>query len=123
MKNDELDRKAAKRLFRGKLLTVVGCALALAALVTLVLLVWQKGNQQADTSDFDGTVVDRLADYTESLQGSLPRFRLSVEADDGKRFIVKVDPSVYESAKVGMRIKRRAGQIVLIDTEGKNPGK
>ena len=123
MKNDELDRKAEKRLFRGKLLTVVGCGLALAGLVTLVLLVWQKGSQRADTSDFDGRVVDRLADYTESLQGSVPRFRLSVEADDGKRFIVKVDPSVYESAKVGMRIKRRGGQIVLIETDSKRPSK
>jgi hypothetical protein len=43
--------------------------------------------------------------------------RLLVESQDHKRFTVKVDPNVYESAKVGMRIKSRAGQIVLIEPE------
>jgi hypothetical protein len=123
MKKDHLSAKTEKRLSKEKLLTALVAALVVAMVGALVLLVWQKGSQRADTSDFDGRIVDRLADYTESLQGSVPRFRLSVETDDGKRFIVKVDQSLYESAKVGMRIKRRAGQIVLIETGSKSPGK
>ena len=89
----------------------------------MALLVWQKATQRVDTSDFDGTIVDRWAVYPESKYSPQPLFRLSVESQDGKRFTVKVDPAVYESAKVGMRIKRRSGQIVLIDSELKQTGK
>jgi hypothetical protein len=124
MKKDKLRRSAERRVFRERALTVVAGVLILAALVTLILLFWQKGSQRVDTSDFDGRIVDRWADYRESAtRGSQPYFRLTVAGDDGKQFTMKVDPSVYESAKVGMRIKRRAGQIVLIETELKSPGK
>ena len=70
--------------------------------------------------DYEGRIVDRWADYSEGDQGSHPYFRLRVESDDGKRFTVKVDPNVYESARVGMRIKNRSGQIVLIDSQQTN---
>jgi hypothetical protein len=66
-------------------------------------------------TDYEGIIVDRWGYYNESQEGTRPRLRLVVETDDGKRLIVKVDPSVYESAKVGMRIKSRSGQVVLID--------
>lgn len=124
MKKSELRDRAEKRLFREKLLTTIAGVLIVAAVVTVVLLVWQKGSQRVDTSDFDGRIVDRWAGYDESsTRGSRPYFRLTVAGDDDKQFTVRVDPSVYESAKVGMRIKRRAGQIVLIDSGGKSPGK
>ncbi len=116
-------RTTEKRLFREKLLTMFVAIIVAAMVGTLVLLVWQKGSQRVDTSDFDGRIIDRWADYTESEYGSEARFRLSVEADDGKHFTVKVGPSMYESAKVGMRVQRRAGQIVLIETAGKSSGK
>lgn len=89
----------------------------MAMLAALVLLVWQKTTQRADTSDYEGRIVERWGDYAETNEGSRPRFRLLVESQDGKRFTVKVDPNTYESAKVGMRIKSSAGQIVLIDAE------
>jgi hypothetical protein len=126
MKKDELRRNAEKRLFKEKLLTVFVAAFVMAMVGVLVLLVWQKGGQRVDTSDFDGRIVDRWAGYDESsTRGSRPYFRLTVAGDDGKQFTVRVDPSVYESAKVGMRIKRRMGQIVLIDTgtSARSPGK
>jgi hypothetical protein len=92
-----------------------------AAFVVLVtawlgLLVWQKTTQRVDTSDYEGTIVDRWADYTESRYVPEPRFRLVVEGQDGKRFTVKVDANTYESSRVGMRIRSRAGQVVLIDS-------
>jgi hypothetical protein len=71
-------------------------------------------------SDYEGKIVDRWADYSSTTQGARPFFRLVVESDDGKRFTVSVDPNVYESAKVGMRVRSRAGQVVLIDTD-RNP--
>lgn len=88
----------------------------LAMAATLVLVVWQKTTQRVNT-DYEGRIVDRWGDYYETQQGSRPRLRLLVETDDGTRFVVKVDPNVYESAKVGMRIKSSAGRVVLIDTQ------
>jgi len=122
MKKAHLLRNANRRLFDAKLSTAVLSILIVAMLTTLVALVWQKSTQPVDTKDYDGRIVDRWADYAESDQGSRPRFRVLVESRDGKRFTVAVDANVYESAKVGMQIKSRAGQIVLIDSE-KTPNK
>ena len=100
----------------------VGCGIVLGAFfIGMLFLAWQHSNQKIRT-DFDGTVVDRWADYSETQEGSRPRFRLLVESEDGERFPVKVDVSVYESARVGMRIKSRNGQLMLIDTEQRTTG-
>jgi hypothetical protein len=114
MNNNHPRRSAARRVLKERLGTVLLSALVLAMAATLVLLVWQKSSQRVNT-DYEGRIVDLWGDYYESQEGSRPRLRLVVETDDGKRLIVKVDPSVYESAKVGMRIKSRSGQVVLID--------
>jgi hypothetical protein len=122
MKKAQLRKNADRRSLRENLLTIFGGALVLFMVAALVLLVVHKTNQQVDTSDYEGTIVDRWADYGESQQGSQPYFRLLVEGTDGKRFTVKVDSNVYESARVGMRIKSRAGQVVLIDSELRKAG-
>jgi hypothetical protein len=116
MKKDPIRRNAAQRILKERLGIVFGSALILLLVGTLVLLAWQKSSQRV-TTDYEGRVVDRWGDYYETQQGSRPRLRLVVETDDGKRFIVKVEPNVYESAKVGMRIKSKSGQVELIDTE------
>lgn len=116
--NKELRAKnAVRRIGEHKVLTVIGGVLVLTALFAMIFAVWQRLNTPAGTGDYEGTIVDRWADYAESEYGSQPRFRLLVEPRDGKRFTVKVDPNVYESARVGMRIKSRAGQIVLIEPD------
>jgi hypothetical protein len=122
MKRAQLEKNADWRLFRGKLSTIFLAAFVLAMLAIMVLLVWQKSTQRLDTGDYDGTIVDRWADYSESVIGSRPRFNLLIESPDGKRFKVRIEANVYESAKVGMRIKSRSGQIVLIEVDqGKAP--
>ncbi|HKB65140.1 MAG TPA: hypothetical protein VKC61_04740 [Pyrinomonadaceae bacterium] len=122
MKKAQLRKNADQRSRREKFLTIFVGALVLFMVAALVLLVVHKTNQRIDTGDYEGTIVDRWADYSESQQGSLPYFRLLVEGTDGKRFAVRVDSSVYESAKVGMRIKSRSGQIVLIDSDLRKAG-
>lgn len=117
MKKAQLQRNADQRLFGAKFSTIVISLLVVAMAATLALLVWQKSTRPLDKGDYEGTIVDRWADYAESDQGSRPRLALVVESQDGKRFTVKVDSNVYESARVGMRIRSRAGQIVLIDSE------
>ena len=115
MKKQRLQRD--RRLFKRKLSTSLLGLLVVATLLTFAVVIWQKSTQPVNTSDYDGTIVDLWADYTQSEQGSRPYFRLLVESNDGKRFSVKVDPNIYESARIGMHIKSRDGQVVLIDSE------
>ena len=90
-----------------------------ATLVSMLFLAWQLANQQTRT-DFEGMIVDRYADYSETQEGSRPAFRLMVESENHERFKVKVEPGVYEAARVGMRIKSKSGQIELVDPEKKD---
>ena len=115
MKKQRLQRD--RRLFKRKLSTSLLGLLVVATLLTFAVVIWQKSTQPVNTSDYDGTIVDRWADYTQSEQGSRPYFRLLVESNDGKRFTVRVDSNIYESAKVGMRIKSKDGQVVLIESD------
>lgn len=114
MKKRPLNQNAGKRPADRKLATIIAGIMIMAMLCVLFFLIY---NRRASNPDFEGTIVDRWADYAESAQGSTPRLSLVVESPDRKRFTVKVDPTVYESARVGMRIKSRTGQIVLIDSE------
>ena len=116
--NNHPRRNAVRRVLKERLTTVIVGALMLAMLATLILLDWQKSTQRVNT-DYEGRIVDRWRDYAESQEGSRPRLHLVIETEDSKRLIVNVDPNVYESAKVGMRIKSTLGQVVLINTEQK----
>jgi hypothetical protein len=120
MKKDQRQKNTARRLFSDRVSAIILSVIVVGMLVTLGALAWRKATTPVDTSDYEGRIVDRWADYTESEQGSRPYFRLLIEANDGKRFTVKVDPNVFESSRVGMRIRSREGQVVLIDSE-KNP--
>jgi len=114
MKKQRLDRNSGKGLNDGRTGTIIVGILVFVGLCVLFFFVYDR---RASNPDYEGTIVDRWADYAESEQGSTPRLRLLVESADRKRFTVKVDPNVYESARVGMRIRSRSGQIVLIDSE------
>ena len=109
---------ADKRRRNEKVTTILVSALALTMLFVVVLLVWQKSHQRAQ-ADYEGQIVDRWGQYSESQQGSRPAFRLLIESQDGKRIAVRVDANVYESAKIGMLIKSQAGQVVLTDSQDK----
>jgi len=113
MKVRQSRRNEDRRAERGKWAAVLAGAVVVALLSVVFFLVYTR---RIDP-DYEGTIVDRWADTVESDQGSHPRLRLVVESRDGKRFTVKVDPNVYESARVGMRIKSRSGQIVLIESD------
>jgi hypothetical protein len=95
--------------------------LAIIAILSLFLYYVYSG--RVTSSDYEGKIVDRWADYTASTQGSRPYFSLLIESSDGKRLTVRVDSNVYELARVGMRIKSRNGQVVLIDSQGNSLSK
>src|SRR5438132_5373871 len=114
MKKQRLQRD--RRLFKRKLSTSLLGLLVVATLLTFTVVIWQKSTQPVNTSDYDGTIVVRWADYTQSEQVSRPYFHLLVESNDDNGFFVKVDPNIYESARVGMVLKSVDGQFVLIDS-------
>jgi hypothetical protein len=121
MKRAHREQNADKRRLFGVRTTAVILSLLVALMLTaLVVVVWQKSTMRVPT-DYEGTIVDRWADYAESDRRSRPRLALVIESPDRKRFTIKVDPNVYESARVGMRIKSKSGQIVLIEPVQKSP--
>ena len=89
-------------------------ALAIFAILTLAL--YYIYSRPVTSADYEGKIVDRWADQAPSTQATRPHFHLVVESAAGKRFTVEVDPNVYESARVGMRIRSKNGQAVLIDS-------
>lgn len=115
MKQSQRDRKARQRRLRDRFSTILIAIMAVAMVITLTIVVGKRATVPSATSDYEGVIVDRWADYAESQYGSRPRLALVVESAGGKRFTVGVDPNVYESARVGMKIKSQSGQIVLIE--------
>ena len=115
MKKAQRLKAKSRRLFEDRVSVLIMSLIILAMIAALTLLVSQKSTTPA-VADYEGTVIDRWADYAESSEGSRPRLALVVESSDGKRFTVKVEPAVYESARIGMRIKSTSGQVVLIDS-------
>ncbi len=108
---------------REKWFEVVAGAALVAIMAAVILFAWQTSNQRVKTG-YEGRIVDRWAYHSQSEQGSRPQLRLMIESLDGKRFPVEVDTHVYDSAKVGMRIKSTAGKVVLMDPEpAKTAGK
>lgn len=63
--------------------------------------------------DFDGRVVEKFVTLGESRIGSTTFPRLVVETANGARFNVAVNDEQYERARVGMRISRHKGELIL----------
>lgn len=63
--------------------------------------------------DFEGRVVEKFVALGESQIGSKTFPRLVVELANGARFNVAVNDEQYERARVGMRVARRRGELIL----------
>lgn len=116
MKPTQLPKTPVLRFFENRATNAIVGAILLIVFAVFLFETWQKWSAQSPTNDYEGRIVDRWADNSGPAQGYQPILILLVESDDGKRFTVKVDSNVYESTKIGMRIKSRSGQIVLIDS-------
>jgi hypothetical protein len=117
MTASELNRKLPLRFFeRMPTKAIVGFILVVT-FALLLLLAWQRWSSPAKPGDYEGRIVDRWADNSGAAENYQPRLYLVIETTNGKRVTVEVEPAVYESARVGMRIKSRSGQAVLIDSD------
>jgi hypothetical protein len=66
MNDSKLKNKAAG--FREHLSTVIASVLVAGVLAGLVLLRWQQSNQRVQIGDYEGSIVDRWGDYSESRE-------------------------------------------------------
>jgi hypothetical protein len=116
-----IQKKTVPGFFRKKATHVAGLSLLLVV-VFLLFIAWRSWTNPAQPGDYEGRIVDRWADNGGQAENYQPRLALLIESNDGRRFTVRVDPTVYESARVGMRIRSRSGQVVLID-QNSSPNK
>ncbi|MBV9926555.1 MAG: hypothetical protein JOZ96_16160 [Acidobacteria bacterium] len=63
--------------------------------------------------DFEGRVVEKFVALGESQIGSRTFPRLGVETANGARFNVAVTDEMYQRARVGMRVSRHRGELIL----------
>ena len=120
MASSRLNKNSALRFFEKKTAKIAVLSLLCFVVVTVLFVAWQKWTNRAQPADYEGRIVDRWANNSGAAEGYQPSLALVIESTDGRRFTVRVDPNVYESARVGMRIRSRSGQVVLIDSE-RNP--
>lgn len=83
-----------------------------ALLISIFLLAWQKSHQPVQI-DYEGTIVERWANFYESETGSHVYYKLLVEDNSGKRVAVNLDYETYTRAQIGMHIRRSTKGIEL----------
>jgi hypothetical protein len=70
-------------------------------------------------TEYEGRIIDKWADHSQSEQGSQPYFRLIIRSSDNQQFTVSVSSEIYDRAKVGMFVKKTAAGIEFIADESK----
>ena len=121
MKKKRVGKNPGEVWLNHKFTIVLVFAVLLATAATFMIVVLKRSTERVE-SEYEGRIVDRWADYVETTEGARPRFRLVVESDDGKRTTVRVESKIYESAKVGMRIRKKSGEAAVIESEQKTRG-
>ena len=98
--------------------------LALVIISVALLASFCKGHFKAERTNYEGTIVDRWAGYSESPTGSRPYYRLRIRDESGQEFTVRVDNDTYMRARVGMWIRKDGAKIsVQPEPSPVRPGK
>ena len=117
-RRDKSEGSSPPQMISERLTTAILGILIIAMAGILIALVWQQSTRPV-ANDYEGTIVDKWAKYAETSEGSRPLLHLVIEAEGGQRFTVRVNPNVYESARIGMRVRAKSGQIELVDPSQK----
>lgn len=94
-------------------------ATAAIALFVLLLYALQLSTLRGIPDSYEGVVIDKSVTIRESEQGSFPQRRLHVRVEGGRVLRVPAGQELYESARVGMRIRKTAAGVELTWTEFK----
>jgi hypothetical protein len=70
-------------------------------------------------TEYEGRIIDKWADHTQSEQGSQPYFRLVIRSSDNQQFTVSVSSEIYDRSKVGMFVRKTDAGIEFIADESK----
>ena len=70
-------------------------------------------------TEYEGRIIDKWADHTQSEQGSQPYFRLVIRSSDNRQFTVSVSSEIYDRSKVGMFVRKTDAGIEFIADESK----
>jgi hypothetical protein len=87
--------------------------LALVIIFVALLAGFCKGHFQVERTNYEGTIVDRWAGYSESEAGSKPYYRLRIRDEGGQEFTVRVDNDTYMRSRVGMWIRKDGAKIIV----------
>ncbi|HEY6243398.1 MAG TPA: hypothetical protein VIX17_05605 [Pyrinomonadaceae bacterium] len=68
-------------------------------------------------TEYEGRIIDKWANHTQSEQGAQPYFRLVINGNDNQRFTVAVSSEIYDRAKVGMSVRKTDAGIEFITDE------
>jgi uncharacterized Fe-S cluster-containing radical SAM superfamily protein len=122
---EERDRRRRLHYPFGVTADVVACTLAIAAVIAICVLLYQRYNLRGPyRMEYEGLIVNKSVTIEESLTGSYPVLRLHVKGRDGRVFEVIVNASLYDRAESGMWIKSTAdGAAVSRPTAEAAPGK
>ena len=118
----KIERRAPPGRAREALSNVPWRALAATAAIALfVLLLYalQLSTLRGIPDSYEGVVIDKSLTVRESEQGSFPQRRLHVRVEGGRVLRVPAGPELYESARVGMRIRKTAAGVELTWAEFK----
>jgi hypothetical protein len=122
MPSNSTRKKLAFGFVGDKTLRIAVLSFLVFVVVLLLFAAWRNWTRPTQRGDYEGRIVDRWADNGGQAENYQPRLALLIESNDGRRFTVRVDLNVYESARVGMRIRSRSGQVVLTE-QNSSPSK
>ena len=97
-----------------KLLSEVGKGLLVLALIGFVIFVLYSRFAR-NLENFEGIIVDKWINFSETQQGSYAYRVISVKTDKDTQIKINVDTETYERAQVGNRIKRDSNGITIIN--------
>ena len=80
--------------------------LAAVLVCCCLLFFWIESRVNSVPKEFEGRIVEKHVDGSDTDQGSFRYYRVLIEIDGQRRLSVPVNREIYEEAQVGMVLKR-----------------
>jgi hypothetical protein len=84
-----------------------------------LLFFWIESRVASLPKEFEGRIVEKHVDGSDTDQGSYRSYRVLVEIDGQPRLSVPVNRDIYEEAQVGMVLKRTEKGLEVVRGSGR----